>query len=235
MLTCYRGIENFSFVSDLSNHVHQQRLVAKVREWLHKGQHNKQMIYSSYTFMIHGRSIIECKFGRWMQYYFMCVHLEGHELGVRLGGPCVDLNTHLSANAEKLHLSMLHHSVVNAVLKVTNWYVAMAGSVTVILPERKDKNVMREKERERGGGRERCIYLRHPLLAVSYSWAMRGSRLVACSFVHWYRLERCGSQSPRSGRTFDEISMETLHVEETVLIINGKSSEQSYFFEIGTP
>ena len=52
----------------------------------------------------------------------MCVnvHLEGHELGVRLGGPCVDLNACLSANAEKLHLSMLYHSVVNTVLKVTN-------------------------------------------------------------------------------------------------------------------
>lgn len=75
--------------------------------------------------MIHGRSI-ECKInledGCNICVQCMCanVHLEGHELGVRLGGPCVDLDACLSANAEKLHLSMLYHSVVNTVLKVTN-------------------------------------------------------------------------------------------------------------------
>lgn len=67
-----------------------------------------------------------------------------------------------------------------------------------------------DRHRERGRQGERGVYLHHPLLAVSCSLAKRGSILAAYSFVHWCRLERCDSQSLQSGRTFDEISVETL-------------------------
>ena len=72
-----------------------------------------------------------------MNIVHMCVYtdLEGHELGVWFCCPCVDLNACLSANAEKLHLSMLHHPVVDTVLKFTNRQVAVASTMTVILGE----------------------------------------------------------------------------------------------------
>ena len=61
------------------------------------------------------------------------MYLEGHELGVRFGGPRVDLNASLSTNTEKLHLSMLHHTIVDTVLQVTHRHITMTSAMTVIL------------------------------------------------------------------------------------------------------